>query len=184
MIDDETVVAPGYQKQLAELKEVGQHSIFVYGANLTANGTRTHRQWLADHLNTLKIQLDELIATYVIQCPPAGKLAEVISATNNMLPYVHIITTHQVSDLINYADQRTGGYFNLKHKYDPPFLEPKNGGDRKISSRCEEPGDKSQGAKKGPGKRRDLDESPRKGANMASPNKKKDFQSVQRIAVH
>uniref|UniRef100_A0A1I7YTE6 Secreted protein n=1 Tax=Steinernema glaseri TaxID=37863 RepID=A0A1I7YTE6_9BILA len=53
-MDEATVLAPGCEKQLLELKELNQPSVSVYAVNLTANGTRAHRQWLTEHRDTLK----------------------------------------------------------------------------------------------------------------------------------
>uniref|UniRef100_A0A1I7YP87 Uncharacterized protein n=1 Tax=Steinernema glaseri TaxID=37863 RepID=A0A1I7YP87_9BILA len=115
--DAATVLAPGYDKQLLDFKKVGQHSVSVYGANLTANSTRAHRQWLAEHQETLKSALALQMREYPKRCPPAAKLAKELSTNYTTIPYVHVVTTPTVNDLLHYGDDRSGGYFTFTHDY-------------------------------------------------------------------
>uniref|UniRef100_A0A1I8A7T0 Venom protein n=1 Tax=Steinernema glaseri TaxID=37863 RepID=A0A1I8A7T0_9BILA len=125
-IDEATVIAPGYDRQVLEFKEVGEHSVSVYAANLTTESTRLHRQWLMEHQEMLKKALAmPRMTKYREMCPPAAEIAEELNRNYTMMPYVHVVTTPKTSDFFHYGDERICGYFTFNHSYKDYILNAK-----------------------------------------------------------
>uniref|UniRef100_A0A1I7XW25 FERM domain-containing protein n=1 Tax=Steinernema glaseri TaxID=37863 RepID=A0A1I7XW25_9BILA len=115
-VDEFVDIAPGYYRQLLETTVLDNYTVSVFFENITYR-TESHRQWLAEQQATLNESLVKLMALHSKRCPPASMISTLLSSNYRMLPYIRVITSPTIEDVVHYDDERIGAYFTITHHY-------------------------------------------------------------------